>query len=653
MILNLVKLTKSYGDRTLFEDASFSVEKGEIVGLIGANGVGKTTLFNIIIGKETQDAGSVLLSSGCKVGYLEQHVCADSNKTAYEETLGIFSHLFEMEAKQKEITEKLSADGESLGTLLSDEERNALIVRQAELIEKYEELGGLTYVSLTRAVLTGLGFSVEEQELPVSSLSGGQKSKLGLAKLLLQKPDIMLLDEPTNHLDIDSVAWLEKFILSSKITALVISHDRYFLDKICNKIAEIYTGKIYVTDGNYTRHMQLKEERDYALARNYENTMAEVKRIEGIIEQQRRWNREKNIKTAESKQKQIDRMLADLEIPESERNEFTFSFTPHSESAEEVLNVSNLSMEFPGKVLYSGVSFDVRRENTVFIVGENGVGKTTLVKQIMKKGMGITFGVGVTVGYFDQHQLNLSLSKRIIDEIHDAYPSLSDTEVRTALARFGFRGDKVFDDIGILSGGERAKVAICKLMLKRCNFLILDEPTNHLDIYSMAALEDALQFYTGTLLIISHDRYFINKLATKIVELKPTGARVFDGDYDAYADFVAAERMNLESGDSNSASAMPQKEMGAGGKSYHLQKQRRSEMTKLKTALKNKESEIASLEERIEFLKSELSKDEYATDYEKITELTTEMAEADTALDEAMAAWEEISEKLEEFADVD
>lgn len=649
MILNLVKLTKSYGDRTLFRDASFSVEKGEIVGLIGANGVGKTTLFNIIIGKETSDTGSVSLSSGCKVGYLEQHVCADSDKTAYDETLGIFSHLFAMEDEQKEITEKLSSDSEASGSALDNDERNRLILRQAELIEKYEESGGLTYESLTRAVLTGLGFSKEEQDLPVSSLSGGQKSKLGLAKLLLQKPEIMLLDEPTNHLDIDSVAWLEKFILSSKITAIVISHDRYFLDKICNKIAEIYTGKIYVTDGNYTRHMQLKEERDYALTRNYENTMAEVKRIEGIIEQQRRWNREKNIKTAESKQKQIDRMLEGLEIPEAERNEFAFSFTPSTESAEEVLSVLDLSMEFPGKVLYSGVSFDVRRNDAVFIVGENGVGKTTLVKQIMKKGRGISFGVGVTVGYFDQHQLNLSLSKRIIDEIHDAYPSLSDTEVRTALARFGFRGDKVFDEVGILSGGERAKVAICKLMLKRCNFLILDEPTNHLDIYSMAALEEALQSYTGTLLIISHDRYFINKLATRIVELRSEGVRVFDGDYDAYADALAAECALIESEASDSFSATPPKEMGAGGKDYHMKKQRRSEMTKLKTALKNKEAEITALEEKIEDLKEELSNDAYATDYEKISEISTALAKADEALVFAMQEWEEISENLLEY----
>lgn len=649
MILNLVKLSKGYGDRLLFEDASLSVEKGEIVGLIGANGVGKTTLFNIITGKETSDAGSVLLSSGCKLGYLEQHVCSNSDKTAYEETLSIFSHLFVMEEEQKEITQKLSVDAEASVGALSESERNALILRQAELIEKYEEFGGLTYVSQTRAVLTGLGFSEAEQSLPVSSLSGGQKSKLGLAKLLLQKPDIMLLDEPTNHLDITSVAWLEKFILSSKITALVISHDRYFLDKICNKIAEICVGKLYVTDGNYTRHMQLKEERDYALLRNYENTMAEVKRIEGIIEQQRRWNREKNIKTAESKQKQIDRMLEHLETPEQEKNEFAFKLTPMTESAEEVLSVSDISMEFPGKVLYSNVSFDIRRGDAVFIVGENGIGKTTLVKQILKKGRGITFGVGVTVGYFDQHQLNLSLSKTIIDEIHDSYPSLSDTEVRTALARFGFRGDKVFDGVGVLSGGERAKVAICKLMLRRCNFLILDEPTNHLDIYSMAALENALQSYDGTLLVISHDRYFINKLATKIAELTKDGVRIFSGDYDSYVDTIALEQTANSNGMSDVVSELPKKEMGSGGKDYHLKKQRRSEMTKLRTALKNKESEISEFEKQIEALKQELSNDAYASDYEKVSELTTALAEIDERLASAMQEWEEISESLLEF----
>ncbi len=645
MILNVSKLTKSYGDRVLFSEGSFSVEKGEIIGLIGANGVGKTTLFNIITGTEDADSGSVLLSSGAKIGYLEQHVCSDSEKTCYEETLTVFAHLFEIENEQKETEEKLK--NFSISDTIEDagKARQELILKQAKLIEEYESLGGLTYVSRTHAVLSGLGFTDEEQNLPVSSLSGGQKSKIGLAKLLLTKPDIMLLDEPTNHLDIKSVQWLEKFIVSSKITALVISHDRYFLDRICTGIVEIYARKMFATTGNYTRHMQLRDERDKTETRHYENTMAEVKRIEGIIEQQRRWNREKNIKTAESKQKQIERMLDGLEVPEHENNDFKFSFTPLSESGEDVLTVTNLKMEFPGKLLYENVSFDVKKGDAIFIIGENGIGKTTLVKQIMRRGRGVRFGVGVTVGYFDQHQLNLTLSKRVVDEIHDAYPSLSDTEVRSALAVFGFKGEKVFDTLDILSGGERAKVALCKIMLKRCNFLILDEPTNHLDIYSLDALENALMGYTGTLLVISHDRYFINKLANKTVELKADGSRVISGNYESYEELIASETDHDDKGDVSQV----KKEMGSGGQGYLDKKQRRSEITKLKTALRKTEEEIEIIENEINDFEAALADDKISSDYEKISELSDKLAIANSALDTAMEKWEELSISLSKY----
>lgn len=636
MILSVSKLTKSFGDRVLFREGSFSVEKGDIVGLVGANGVGKTTLFNIITGKDTPDSGAALLSSGTKVGYLEQHVCAESKKTCYEETLSVFSHLFEIEEEQKQISEKLIKGTD-----------DKLILRQNELIEEYENLGGLTYVSLTHSVLLGLGFSEEEQNMPVSDLSGGQKSKIGLAKLLLQKPDIMLLDEPTNHLDIESVSWLEKFISNSNATIIVISHDRYFLDKICNGIVEIYAGKMFYTKGNYTRHMQLKEERDYALTRHYENTMSQVNRLEGIIEQQKRWNREKNIKTAESKQKQIDRLLEGLEAPEKEKNEFFFNFTPHTESGEDVLSVDNLRMEFPEKVLYENVSFELKRGETACILGENGIGKTTLIKQIMRKGRGVKFGVGVQIGYFDQHQLNLTLSNTVLDEIHNAFPRLTDTEVRSALAVFGFKGEKVFDTLNILSGGERAKVSLCKLMLKRCNLLILDEPTNHLDIYSLDALENALMNYTGTLLIISHDRYFINRVSSKIIELKPTGSRTFIGNYESYSLIVLEEQTETSPGLSEKSGDA--KKIGEGGKTYLDKKQRRSEFTKLKTALRKNEELILKLEQQIESLKAEMADESISSDYERISELSESLAGADSELEDALSEWETLSEKISEY----
>lgn len=637
MILNVSNLSKSFGDRLLFEKANLSVEKGDIIGLIGANGAGKTTLFHLITGAEEPDDGAVIRSPFTSLGYLEQHVCADSDRTTYEETLLVFSHLFEMEAELEQLREALS--GEHAGDA-------ALIARQEEVLAAYEAGDGLTYQNLTRAVLTGLGFTDEEQNLPVRSLSGGQKSKIGLAKLLLQKPDLMLLDEPTNHLDIASVDWLENFIQSSSITTIVISHDRYFLNKVCNRIAEISLRKLYVTDGNYDRHMALKAERDLSLQRNYDNTMAEVHRIEGIIEQQKRWNRERNIRTAESKQKQIDRLTKDLEKPEYERYDFSFFFDPDSVSGEEVLDVDDLSMEFPGKVLYKDVSLNIRRGERVFLIGENGIGKTTLVKQILKRVRGVRFGVGVTVGYFDQNQMNLSMTKTVLDEVHDMYPRMTETEVRSALAIFGFRGDKVFETIETLSGGERAKVALCRLMLRHCNFLILDEPTNHLDLYSMAALEDALSGYEGTLLIISHDRYFINALADKVVELRPDGAETFVGNFDDYR--TEKERRGTTDGISPGKA---EKQMGAGGLSYREQKRLRSERTKKKTALRKAESRIAELEEQIDAVSGQLNDESIASDFEKMTELTGQMAVLNTELETTMAEWESLAEEVANFED--
>lgn len=632
MILNCSNLSKSFGDRLLFSGVSFSVEKGDILGLVGANGVGKTTLFQMITGQDPNYEGSIVLPGFCTLGYLEQHVCADSDRTAYEETLRVFDPLKEIERELEDIRLRL--------TEKADPE---LIERQERLLEEYKEKDGLTYVALTHSVLKGLGFTDEEQDLPVKSLSGGQKSKIGLAKLLLQKPDLMLLDEPTNHLDIDSVAWLEKFIVGSHITTMVISHDRYFLDRICNKIAEITTYKIYLTEGNYTRHMDLKAERDLAEERHYTNVMNEVHRIEGIIEQQRRWNREKNIKTAESKEKQIARMVKGLEKPEVENFDFSFHFTPNTVSGEEVLEVRDAAMAFPGKQLYEHVSFEVKRGECVFVIGENGIGKTTLIKQILKKSRGIKFGIGVTTGYFDQHQMNLNQANTALEEIHNAYPRMGDTDVRSALALFGFRQDKVFEPISTLSGGERAKISLCKLMLQKCNFLVLDEPTNHLDIYSMAALEEALSEYEGTLLIISHDRYFINKLADKIVLLKPDGSTTYTGNYDEYLAALEREQQGQPK------ETAPRKELGTGGKSYLDQKRLRSERTKARTALRNKETEIQKLEAQIEDLNGMLNDPAKATDFEYITKTSEELAKANGLLEAALEDWETLAERVSEY----
>ncbi len=638
MILNCCNLEKWYGDRLLFQNANLAVEKGDIVGLIGANGAGKTTLFRIITGQEEADAGNIVRSSFLKIGYLEQHVCANSEKTAYEECLTIFAPLKEMEQRLAELRSALQVHADT-----------TLIEEQEQLLEQYKAADGLTYAALTRSVLSGLGFTEEEQALPVKSLSGGQKSKIGLAKLLLQKPDLMLLDEPTNHLDMQSVSWLEKFIAGSHITTLVISHDRYFLDKICNKVAEITTRKIYVTEGNYSRHMALKEERDISQERHYKNVMDEVHRLEGVIDQQRRWNREKNIKTAESKQKQIDRMTAGLEKPEQENFDFSFAFRPATISGEDVLELHDVSMAFPEKVLYEGVSFELKRGDRMVMIGDNGIGKTTLVKQILRRGRGVRFGVGVTVGYFDQHQLNLSPGKTAFEEIQDSYPRMSNTEVRSALAVFGFTQDKVFEKISSFSGGERAKVALCKLMLQQCNFLILDEPTNHLDIYSMAALEEALQAYDGTLLVISHDRYFINQIADRIFCLRPKDSQLCIGNYDTYLKQLE-ERLAREETDSPGTTDS-KKEMGAGGKSYLEQKKLRSEQTRAKTALRKKEEEINALEQKAEELTEALDTEEVATDFAEATRLSEALAETNEHLEAALEEWEKLAETVNSFTE--
>lgn len=636
MLLNCNKVSKSYGDRVLLNEVSFTVEKGDILGLVGANGVGKTTIFRMIKGEEEPDGGAFIFSPYLKIGYLEQYVCGNSERTTYEEALSVFSHLFLIEDELEKIRQELDVNPDP-----------ELIHRQDDLLEKYEKQDGLVYKSLTRSVLTGLGFSDAEQELPVSSLSGGQKSKIGLARLLLGKPDIMLLDEPTNHLDMSSVEWLEKFISGSGITTIVISHDRYFLDRIATGIAEITGKKIYVTEGNYSRHMELKAERDKSEGRHYENVMAEVHRLEGIIEQQKRWNRERNIKTAESKQKQIDRLMDGLSKPEYENFDYSFFFKPGLESGDDVLTLENVKKEYPGKVLYENVSFDIKKGDKVFILGDNGIGKTTLINQIMKREVGVRYGIGVKTGYFDQHQLNLNLSNTIFDEVHDAYPKMSDTEIRSALAIFGLKGEKVFDRLSSLSGGERAKVSLCKLMLKKCNLLILDEPTNHLDIYSMAALEEALIGYDGTLLVISHDRYFINKLASRIFRLERNGVKEYTGNYDEYLLQLEIEKENSSIG----AVKKKEKPLGKGGQEYKNRKKLRSMRTKAKTALKRTEAEIEETETLIDELAKKMEDPENGTDFEKISELSKALDDANKRLEKAMARWEELALEVSEYED--
>ena len=623
MLLEAANISKSFGENLLFENGSFKVEAGQHIGLIGANGCGKTTLFKIISGEETADSGAVIKGSGVTVGVLKQHACKDSELSCYEEALSVFNELIELERQIEDINLELE--------IKSD---NDLILKAQALREKYERLGGLTYKSRTRAVLTGLGFSEKELNLSVSKLSGGQKSKVEICKLLLSSPDIMLLDEPTNHLDIESIQWLDGFIKNSKSAVIVISHDRYFLDRIADKIISIEHSKINSYDGNYTKYLAVKEERELSVQREYDNKMREVHRIEGIIEQQKRWNREKNIKTAESKQKQIDRILKDLQIPESELPNMTLSFKAEGMCGNEVLTASGLSCAFDGKVLYNNVNIKMQKGDRIFIIGKNGCGKSTLLKEL-KNNLKF-FGAGVTVGYFDQHGDTLDLDKTIFSQLRDDFPQKTDTQLRSALALFLFKGEDVFRTIRTLSGGERARVALCSLMLKKDNFLILDEPTNHLDLASREILENALSEYDGTILAVSHDRYFINKLSSGILYFGNTELLYLKGDYDSY----------VEKLETSGTAVKEKKPVGAGGVSYKQQKEEQSKIRKLKTAIAKCEEEIEALENKQSEIEGQLLLPENTTDYVKMTSLSQELDEIKSILNEKMENWENLSEQV-------
>ena len=631
MLIDVNCLTKSFGTDVLFKDISFKVEPNDRIGLIGANGTGKTTLFNIILGNEEYDGGGIVRQSGIKVGVLQQHACKDSVLSCYDEALTVFSELIKIEKELEEIN-----------SLLANDHSENLISRQATLQDYFNQNGGLTFRAMTKSALLGLGFGEGELSLNVSALSGGQRSKLELCKLLLSRPDIMLLDEPTNHLDINSIAWLEEFLKQCKSAFIVISHDRFFLDNVINKVFEIDNRKLTTVNGNYTKFKEVKALRQQSTASNYENTMREVHRIEGIIEQQHRWNREKNIKTAENKQKMIDRMLDGLEVPDEVRKQIQIRFETTKESGNTVLKFQNLSAAFDEKVLFKDFSFEIFKGERIFIVGPNGCGKTTLLKKIYNSQGDVKFGTNVTVGYFDQQQQDLPDGKTIFSYLRDEFPKLTDTEIRNALAVLLFVGDDVFAKLGDLSGGERARVSLCRLMLSKDNFLLLDEPTNHLDLESREILEASLKDFNGTILAVSHDRYFINSIATKIIYFDGTEIKFIDGNYDRFL-----EKCVLKS----EAAVETEKtvKFKSGKEQYLKQKQEQSRLRKLKTALSQCESSIDTAEKQKVELEAELQNPETISDYQKTFELSQKIEDLDNTLLQLLESWEELTAELSEI----
>lgn len=634
--LSVRNLTMTFIERNLFTDVSFDVEERDKVGFIGANGVGKTTLFKILNGEISPVSGTVTFSKNVRPGYMEQHACNNPRADVYHELLSVFDYLSDMETEISALAHQIDNKSGNL---------DELVERQTMLIEQFERAGGLTYKSRTRSALLGLGFSENDFTMPVGNLSGGQRSKLCLAKLLLSQSNMLLLDEPTNHLDIDAIAWLEGFLRDFKGAMIIISHDRYFLDNVTNKTIELEHNRAMVYTGSYSEFVKKKESVNESLKNKYEHDLKEIKRIEGIVEQQKRWGQAHNFITAASKQKEADRIKDQLVAPESELETMRMHFEPRCESGNDVLICKNLAKSFDDKQLFKNVDIHIRKGERVFIIGGNGCGKTTLFRILtgktpMNSGE-YDYGANVEIGYFDQMQQNLDLSKTALDEVWDTFPNMTQTEVRSALASFLFKGDEVFKPLSKMSGGERARVSLLKLMLKGSNFLLLDEPTNHLDASSREELEKTLLDYSGTMLIVSHDRYFINKIADRILLLTNNGVKEYLGNYDYYLERTTAEKQGVVLTESKKEKKeKPQND-------YFLQKQKQSEERKRQTKLKKAEAEIERLDEEIAKTQELLSSEEVAADYEKLMELSKLLEDLQKQQEEQYEIWEELESMTE------
>ena len=631
-ILTLEKVTKSFGSRTLFKEVSFHIEEKDRVGFVGANGTGKTTLFKVLTGKEEYDGGLIAKAGGLTIGTMEQHVPEDSVQTARDWVLQAFGLLLSLE-EQMELVQKALDLGQA---------HEELLLKQQTLREQYEREGGLFFRSRVEAALTGLGFTGEQKELPLSALSGGQRSKLGLARLLVAPASLLLLDEPTNHLDLAAIEWLEEFLSSYDGAFIVISHDRYFLDRVTTKTLELEHRRVKVYNGGYSAYLDFKKEQREIEQKHYEEQLKEIHRLEDVVTEMKRWNREKSIKRAESKEKVIEKLTEQLEKPESESKTIHFSFVANHTGPNEVLDVDNASMSFGETTLYNRVNFGLRRGERVFLIGANGCGKTTLFRQLMGEyhGVGtIEYGPGVTVGYYDQTGATLHPHKTVLNEVWDEFPQLDETKVRCSLAAFLFKGEDVFKLVETCSGGERARISLLKTMLRGDNLLLLDEPTNHLDIGSREALEEALCGYNGTLFMVSHDRYFINKLADRVLFMTPDGLETFQGGYDHFLQKVKQ---------ATPTETLKKETVGAGGQAYKDRKKKESDLRKLKTLVGRLESQVFELEEEINSIKQQLESPEVACDYKQMMELTQQLQELQELAEVRTLEWAEAVEQLEE-----
>ena len=647
ILLQVQQVARYFGADTLFENVSLDVSDNSRIALVGRNGVGKSTLLKMIIGNESPDAGQITKKKGLTIGYLAQNTGLESDKTIYAEMLSVFERLQIMEKNLHEMEAKIADPGADH----SSSAYSQLLNQYDQLLHDFEEQNGYGYEAEVRSVLHGFHFEQEDYDRKISSLSGGQKTRLALAKLLLEQRDLLILDEPTNHLDIDTLTWLEGYVQNYKGALLIVSHDRYFLDRIVNEVYEISHHHSSYYKGNYSAYIDQKAERLRQDWKNYEKQQAEISKLEDFVN--KNLVRASTTKRAQSRRKQLEKMER-LERPEGDEKGPHFKFTADSQSGNIVLTVKDAAIGYDGRIISSPINIDLRKNQVMAIVGPNGIGKSTLLKSVLGqipfvKGSS-EFGTNVKVGYYDQEQHNLHDKKTVLNELWDDHPTTPEKDIRSILGSFLFIGDDVSKVVHNLSGGEKARLLLTKLAMKHDNFLILDEPTNHLDIDSNEVLENAVMDFNGTVLFVSHDRYFINKVATCVLEIAPQGSTLYLGDYDYYLEKkaeqeeIAAAKSTAETPIENSP-----KEVSTGKVNYQQGKERQKQERRLKRSVEEFEQLVEKLDAQKNDLENQMSSPENYNDLEKMGELQAKLQEISKKLAEAEENWEQASMELEEF----